>query len=376
MNSPTFVLPLQTDSLTAGIQEAINSLPEIGGVVHIPSGKYLIYRSIILKPNVTIQGEGRSTIITRPPEKFLNVIGDIPKNIHSFKVADVAGITLGHEYCIKSSDEGGWHCKHGVVSSINGSTVSLEPVFALPDIQYLSKDKIVAANWFPIFFVHEVDRVTIKNLSIFGNVTDRNRDKTDFTNAAIHTRKSSEVVVEDIYIKDFPGDGIGIQTGTNNRVSKCIVDGCIGQGIHPGTGISHSIFENNISKNNTQDGFFFCLNVNRIHCVGNHLLNNRRHGIGGLTKPDRNNIVTNNFCSKNGRHGIDAVKSYFNIIENNIIENNSQEEPGKFAGLIATEFEGNIIKNNIFLDDQEVKTQTVHTHYSAPIGQNKVDLFE
>lgn len=364
------------NSLTAGIQEAIDSLPATGGIVHIPAGEYLIFRCIKLKSNVSIQGEGRSTIITRPPEKFLDVVEDIAKNNHSFRVSSTTGVVLGHEYCIKSSDEGGWHCKHGTVSSIKNNIITLEPVFSIPDIQYLMKDKIVAANWFPIFYCFEIDRISITNLAILGNVTDRNRDKTDFTNAAVHTHRCNEVIVENIYIKDFPGDGIGIQTGSSNRVSKCIVDGCIGQGIHPGTSLTHSIFENNISKNNTQDGFYFCLNVNRIHCVGNQLIGNRRHGIGGLTKPDRYNIVTNNFCSKNGRHGIDAVKSYYNVIENNIIENNSQEEAGKYAGLIATEFEGNIIKNNVFFDDQEIKTQTVHTNYVSPIGQNKVDLFE
>ena len=360
-------------SLTAGIQEAINALPASGGVVQIPAGEYLIFRSIKLKANITIQGEGRSTVITRPTEKFLDVTEDVTKNTNSFKVSNTAGVVLGHEYCIKSSDQGGWHCKHGVVSSIKGNTINLEPVFALPDIEYLSKDKIVAANWFPIFYAHEIERVSISNLAIQGNVTDRNREKTDFTVAAIHTHRCSEVVVEGIYIKDYPGDGIGIQSGTANRVSKCIIDGCIGQGLHPGTGISHSIFENNISSNNTQDGFYFCLGVNHIHCTGNHLLNNRRHGIGGLTKPDRYNIVTQNYCSKNGRHGIDAANSYYNIIENNFIDNNSQSEAGKYAGLLLTEYEGTVVRNNIFLDDQEIKTQTVHTKYTSPIGKNQID---
>ena len=106
------------NSLTAGIQEAIDSLPATGGIVHIPAGEYLIYRCIKLKSNVSIQGEGRSTIITRPPEKFLDVVEDIAKNNHSFRVSNATGVVLGHEYCIKSSDEGGWHCKHGTVSSI------------------------------------------------------------------------------------------------------------------------------------------------------------------------------------------------------------------------------------------------------------------
>lgn len=361
------------NSLTAGIQEAIDSLPITGGIVTIPAGEFMVYRSIILKANVTIQGQGRATIITRPPERYLDVYEDIPKNENSFKAKDTTGVKIGHEYCIKSGDEGGWHSKHGVVSSIKGNTIELQPVFALPDIQYLTKDKIVAVNWFPVFFANEVDNISILNLSIHGKTTDRNREKTDFTNAAVHTRRCSEVVVENVYIKDYPGDGIGIQTGSRNRVANCIVDGCIGQGIHPGTGISNSIFANNISINNTQDGFFFCLNVNRIQCIGNQLINNRRHGIGGLQKPDRYSIVSHNICSKNGRHGIEAKNSYFNIIENNIIENNSQEEAGKYAGLLVTEHEGNIIRNNLFFDDQEKKTQTVPCQYLSPVGPNSID---
>ena len=73
MNSVKVETQIHPTSLTAGIQEAIDSLSSTGGVVYIPAGEYLIYRSIVLKSNVSIQGEGRATIITRPPEKFLDI---------------------------------------------------------------------------------------------------------------------------------------------------------------------------------------------------------------------------------------------------------------------------------------------------------------
>ena len=52
-------------SATAGIQEAIDALPADGGVIHLPSGRYNLRRSVELRSNVRLCGEGPATVLTR-----------------------------------------------------------------------------------------------------------------------------------------------------------------------------------------------------------------------------------------------------------------------------------------------------------------------
>lgn len=52
-------------SLTSGLQEAIDALPDSGGVVEVPPGVYALQRHIRLRNNVLILGSGNASQITR-----------------------------------------------------------------------------------------------------------------------------------------------------------------------------------------------------------------------------------------------------------------------------------------------------------------------
>jgi len=61
------------------IQDAINSLPPIGGTVLIPAGTYIISTPILVASNVALIGEGFNTILKLADEANTDVI----KNMHS-----------------------------------------------------------------------------------------------------------------------------------------------------------------------------------------------------------------------------------------------------------------------------------------------------
>ena len=55
-------------SFTSGLQEAIDALPESGGVVEVPPGIYTLQRHVRLRNNVLIRGSGNASRITRTAE--------------------------------------------------------------------------------------------------------------------------------------------------------------------------------------------------------------------------------------------------------------------------------------------------------------------
>ena len=135
-----------TDSATAGIQEAIDALPESGGTVVLPAGTFRLRRSVRLKSRVTLRGEGAATVLTRPPEFSTPLAQDLPAQETRAVLAEVTGLMVGDEICICDDEEGGWHMRHGIIRSIQDRTLDLELLVSKPELPYLRARKAQASN--------------------------------------------------------------------------------------------------------------------------------------------------------------------------------------------------------------------------------------
>ncbi|HUS81511.1 MAG TPA: NosD domain-containing protein, partial [Armatimonadota bacterium] len=69
------------------------------------------------------------------------------------------------------------------------------------------------------------------------------------------------------------------------------------------------------------------------------------------------NVVANNTCVGNGRWGIQVSDGTDNVVTGNLCLNNSQSQPGKYAGIDVSKTTDSVITGNRCLDDQETKTQ-------------------
>ena len=103
---------------------------------------------------------------------------------------------------------------------------------------------------------------------------------------------------------------------------------------------------------------------------GNVLIGNRGHGIGGLSDPDMHNVVADNVCADNGKHGIDADRAVGDVIRGNICRNNSRAAPGKFAGIYLAGHRDCVVTANLCLDDQQTPTQRAGLVDRDPAGDN------
>jgi parallel beta-helix repeat protein len=74
------------------------------------------------------------------------------------------------------------------------------------------------------------------------------------------------------------------------------------------------------------------------------------NGIGDLGKGgeigDQMNVVSGNFIYDNGKAGIECTPGGNNIVINNICENNSRAEPGKWPSISLKDTHTTIVKGN------------------------------
>lgn len=362
-------------SPTAGIQEAIDSLPEDGGMVFVPHGTYLVRRSISLGANVTLRGEGTGTVLMRPAPIFFDLTAPTSANCMDAELSTVEGLRVGDEIYIADKAQAGWHARHMAITAIQGTRVQGTLVIGDPERCYSAKGGAHGGNYFPMILAPKIDSAAVMDLMVDGgpSVYDPRR-MLDFTCSAVHGVQAQNFRVRGVTVRRWPGDGISAQGGSAT-VTECLVEDCLGNGYHPGTHISSSIWTNNISRRNGWDGFFFCLGVRNAIVSNNLLIENRLNGIGGLQDPDAYNVITGNVIARNGKRGIDGFGALGNIVASNLIQDNSQSVAGAFAGIWMENHRGNVVTGNLCPDTQNTQkapTQAGGIESIDPSGENTI----
>ncbi|NQU19699.1 MAG: right-handed parallel beta-helix repeat-containing protein [Candidatus Nealsonbacteria bacterium] len=202
----------------------------------------------------------------------------------------------------------------------------------------IGNTKVNALVWalFPMLHATGVKDCFVSDLTVRGHDMQQVRPmQTRYTLAGIHIYDGRRIVLQRVAVRQWPSDGISLQAGHHAIVTECIVEDCLRNGLHPGSGLTDSSFRNNRVTGNDV-GLYFCWH-NRRHVVrDNQFLNNRQGGITGLGNPgDRNNVIECNRIAQNGGPGIaiNGGEASGNVIRDNVIEDNSQSEPGKHPGV-------------------------------------------
>ncbi|MEA2064658.1 MAG: right-handed parallel beta-helix repeat-containing protein [Gemmatimonadota bacterium] len=347
------------NSRTAGIQEAVDALPPDGGIVYLPAGTYEITRAVHLRSGVYVRGDGDHTVIARKENCLMTPLAKPSMaGEKSVKVKDAAGFEVGGEVCIRSDKSFGWYSTHTPITAIEGNTIHFEDTLTH---DHLPEENASAFNLFPAFYAIDAQDVRIEDLMIDGRITDADRKMlgptNDFTLSAVHFRRVCDCLVSRVHVKDYPADGISIQTGDNATVSQCLSERNLGHGFHPGTGITSGAWIDNVGRFNGWDGLFFCHRVRHSTMRGNRFHDNGWNGIGGLgqggTGGDRYNVISGNFCYNNARCGIECKVGGNNVITNNVCENNSRNKPGRWPGILVRDTHSSVISGNRCLDFQQ-----------------------
>jgi len=329
------------DSPTAGIQEAIDTLPESGGTANIPPGEYVLRQSIRLRSNVTLQGAGPTTILYKKKHAEAKLTVAALQGSRTVQVTSAAGFAAGDQVAIRDRNAMGWNVVQAMVTAVKGNELVLDR--PMPRTCEAARMGFVI-HCFPAITANDASRMVIKDLAVkddtvrdlamYGPLDVRSKWGVilPFPLAAIHLVAATDSRIEGCTVTGWLSDGISLQRGANNTVTKCLVEKCTGQGLHPGGGLHDSLFSHNVSRENGDDGLYFCANVQRVTVSENELIGNKANGVGGLGDAgDKDNTVTKNLISGNGMHGVQMAEGDSNTVVDNTVSNNSQAAPGQYS---------------------------------------------
>jgi hypothetical protein len=335
-------------SPTSGLQEAVNHLKPDGGTVYLSPGTYKVRKSIVLFPGVYITGSGEYSVIERADTCVQKpLVAPAKTGDTEIQVDDASGFVRGGEITIFSNTNSGFNSAVAVIKEVKGKTLVLDRALRK---DYLTDKRAAVLNFFPAFTMNNGENIRIENLVIDGKMKQGAAYHGDFVYSAIHLVHVSNIFIDKVIIRRYPGDGFSIQGGSNASVTNCVAEYNLGNGFHPGTTLRGSTWSQNTGRFNGGDGLYFCYNVRYATVSGNHFYNNRENGIGDLGKGgeegDQMNVVSGNFCFNNSKAGIECTPGGNNIVIDNVCENNSKSEPGKYAAISLRDTHSTIVKGN------------------------------
>jgi parallel beta-helix repeat protein len=374
------------DSPTSGIQEAIDALPPIGGVVTLPRGEYPLRSQIVLRSGVMLQGAGPGTILHKPRYAESRLASSAEKGTRSVQLASAEGFAAGDQVAIRDAEAMGWNVVQAIVTEVRGNDLLLDR--PLPRTCSAAKRGLVAIA-FPAITGNDVSNVVLKDFVVrednrrdlgVHEPLDRNNTREmwsfvlPFPLAAIHLVDATEARLERVTVAGWLSDGISLQRGSNNAVVNCLVEKCSGKGIHAGGGLHDCLFIRNVSRRNDDDGFYFCARTQKLMVRENTFIENRANGIGGLGDDgDHWNVVAANLISGNGRHGVEMSEGESNTVIDNTVSNNSQSAPGEYSGIWLSKTARCVLRGNRIFDDQPSRTQRHGIEELSDCRENQIE---
>lgn len=350
------------------IQFAIDALEKTGGTVYLNPGSYEITAPVRMKSNVRLVGTGNETVLKRGKGVQTNYIIDADFGELKLTVENPDGFEIGMKVQVTDDENSGcWDVSTAHITDIEDDVIYID--------KGLIRDYRSDLNGLISSSTSVVEFIETENSSVSHLVIDGNRDDNFFADgcnsAGVLILRSKYIVVDNVHVKNFNGEGISWQITENVTVKNCEISGSGNTGLHPGTGSPFTVIENNDVHHNDRDGLFICWRVYQSRVTGNSFHHNGRYGICTGHKDtdvlfENNRIFNNESDGVNLRREREQNAPHRNRFIRNVIENNGTGGEGfgfsvhsPVSDLVLTENQfRNSLKSQkaaIYIDDEGVK---------------------
>ena len=334
------------------IQLAIDALPAEGGTVRLTPGTFHISAPVRAVSHFELIGSGPKTILKISDGVETPFVIDADYGELKVTVEDPSGFRIGMAIQIRDDEWNScWDVSTARITDIVGNVLYFD--------RGLIRDYRADLGGMVSNATSGVEAVDVEDVRFADFTVDGNRQKSarmDGCNGAgVFILRSKNVVVENIHVTQFNGEGISWQITENVTGRNCEGDHCANIGLHPGTGSPLTVIENNDVHHNDRDGLYICWRVHHSRVSGNRFHHNERFGICTGHK-DTDVLFENNHVFENGSDGIHlrgeraSNAPHRNTFVNNVIENNGVKDKEGYGFSINCAAEDVVLKDNIIRD--------------------------
>ena len=309
---------------TEALEALFNAAYEQQRPIYIPKGTYMIRRSLPIKSNLHIYGDGKQSVIRKFPAVWSQLARVASEGDETIYVESAYGFKVGDQIFISYSENptivAARHCSIGVIKSIDTINNAITFVSSYDSIKkgairthavgcYVCSSFAVLRSW--SMFSAAIN-IKIHDLTLDGNRQEG--EPMEWFNAPIHFDPDSGVqhgitysfpshnhVIRDCYCINSPYDGISEQGSSMAIVDNVTIENCAMHGVHFGTTFSNGKVINCTMRGNKQQGaaVFFCADAKNIIVQNNYIFDYYRgasdeeYGSAGTDAIFSNNIFVN-----------------------------------------------------------------------------------
>jgi len=299
-----------------------------GGTIMLSSGRFEISAPVRLYSNINLIGSGKTTVLHKIDGFKTDLIIDADYGMLKVTVKDPLGFKTGMGIQVyDNAHKGCWDFSNARITSIDDKVLYFD-TFLVRD--YQAQLNGVVTNACSIVEAIEAENLRIADFVVDGNGS-TNTSMSGCVGGGIYLHKARNIIVENVIVRNYNGDGFSWQITENITVRNCESAYGFNLGFHPGTGSDNSVIENCISHHNAGDGIFLCWRVQNGTFRNNKLYANGRYGIS-IGHKDTDNLFENNHIYENKQHGVyfrvnnEENSGHRNTFRSNIIENNGSEK--------------------------------------------------
>jgi hypothetical protein len=284
------------------IQAGIEYLNRLGGgTLRLLPGTYTLQNAIYLRPNITLQGAGATTILRKSASVVTPLARDSDWFEYGIQVKNAKGFTPGGGImlcCRAGPGERLLQVLRATVTAVQENTLLLDRLVQTDS--WMDKDA-TAATVFPLLMAENINDVVVKDL-----VLDGHRDKNEYVNGnfagAVFIQQCDRWRFENVIAQDYNGDGFSFQACDDIVFQSCQALHNTDYGFHPGSGSQRPVLRDCTAKSNGL-GLYFCWSVCDGRVENSVFSENAKYGIS-IGYRDTDNLIKGCTLEHNGEVGV------------------------------------------------------------------------
>jgi len=284
------------------IQAGVEYLHRLGGgTLRVLPGVYELRNAIHLRPNITLQGSGKTTVLKKTDSVVTRLSRDSDWFEYGVQVDDPAGFVPGGGIMLRTkTGPGEWQYDvlRATITAVQGDVIFLD---RLTRENFWLENKATAGTIFPILTAENVDDVDVKDIILDGNRTGNEHINGNFA-GAVFIQNCNRWRLKNVTARNYNGDGFSFQVCDDIQFEDCRTLNNAGLGFHPGSGSQRPVFRHCTARGNSL-GLFFCWSVSDGRAENCILSENVRYGIS-IGHRDTDNVINACTIERNGEVGI------------------------------------------------------------------------
>jgi hypothetical protein len=317
----------------AAIQRAVDDAAGAGGGrVVVPGGTYRMHDALHLRSGVRVVGQG-GPVLVKVPSVESRIPAFLGYGHYEVLVEEPEKFPVGTGVHVLDDKAAGFYTTVATVVGREGDRLFLDRML---NHDYRADDGARVVSVYPIVEAEGVADASVEDLVIDGSSAEETFLLNGCRGAGVFLIRAARVAVRGLEVRNYRGDGIGLQQCTDVLVERCDVHHNVGQGLHPGSGSVRYVLRGSRVHDNGGCGIFYCLRTTHSACCGNEILDNGEAGIS-LGERDTDHRIEGNRIAGNAWAGIlfraplrqsgDRVR----IVKNAIGPNAAREGGGEIA---------------------------------------------